>query len=461
MRRAQFRLGPTCTEAARVPARGQVIALAAIGASALVALALDARLTLATAHWGVVAMIVLTAAGKVSLSFAAPRVSEPAPPPKSLPYYTILAPLYREAGILPQLIDALEAIDYPPDRLEAFLILEFDDEETRRAAAELDLPPFVQVFLNDRGGPRTKPNALNAALPYARGEYLVIYDAEDRPDPLQLREAAGRFAWETDLVCLQAPLRISNRQDGFLPAQFCLDYAAQFDALIPGLAHLGVPFPLGGTSNHFRISALRGAGSWDAFNVTEDADLGFRLAAQGGRLGVLTRPTWEDAPTSLRAWLPQRTRWLKGFIQTWLVHIQQVERLGVKGFISLQATIGAAIVGAAIHGPCMLALAVILLVDLVTQRFNIAFAFDLAILVVGWSGAIAAKFKGVSVGGMRFRIVDAVGCLGYWPLLSIAFVCAIDELVRRPFQWNKTDHTPAGGARPAAPRPSDQSPMAA
>lgn len=293
--------------AACPPSPGQWAALAIAGG------ALAAGLLLApTATWGVLypalfALFAMAAAWRLIAALVPQRTVETQPPPDAdLPAYTIVAPLYREAEVAPDLIAALTAIDYPPDRLQALVVLEADDRETLSALTALPLPGFVEILIAPPGRPRTKPRACNVALEFATGELLTIYDAEDRPHPGQLREAAARFtSGDARLACLQAPLRVDPDRR-FLPTQFALEYAVQFEAVLPLLDRLGAPFPLGGTSNHFRVAVLKALGGWDAWNVTEDADLGFRLAAEGYRLGVLSSPTFEPAPDRLSDWLPQR-----------------------------------------------------------------------------------------------------------------------------------------------------------
>ncbi|HYC74699.1 glycosyltransferase [Brevundimonas sp.] len=234
-------------------------------------------------------------------------------PPDALPPYTVLVALHDEAEVMDQLVGRLARLDYPTDRLQGLLILEADDHQTIAAALAAARPAWLEVFVAPPGRPRTKPRALNCALPHVTGDLLTVYDAEDEPDPLQLREAATQFAADADgrLACLQAPLRIRRGRRGveaspFLDRQFAAEYASLFETALPGMAHLGLPFPLGGTSNHFRVDVLREIGGWDSFNVTEDADLGFRLWSRGWRLGVISRPTWETPPGHLADWLPQR-----------------------------------------------------------------------------------------------------------------------------------------------------------
>src|SRR6185312_3160425 len=218
------------------------------------------------------------------------------------------------------------------------LVLEADDAETI-AAAEAVREAGFELVLVPEGVPRTKPKAANFALQFARGEYLVIYDAEDRPEPDQLLKAVAAFrAGPRTLACVQARLNFYNADHNWLTRMFALDYALWFDMLLPGLDRIGMPMPLGGTSNHFRTAILRDIGGWDAFNVTEDADIGIRLAQLGYRVSMLDSTTFEEAPLRFGVWLRQRSRWLKGYMQTWLVHMRDpvslMRRTGISGFIA-------------------------------------------------------------------------------------------------------------------------------
>lgn len=234
-----------------------------------------------------------------------------------LPMYSVLVPLYREANVLPGLVDALGALDYPADKLDVILILEGDDVETRRAAELIALPACIRVVLVPPGEPRTKPRALNYALHLAAGELVAVFDAEDIPEPDQLRRAAAMFREAPPtLACVQGRLNIDNAYAGWLEQQFTIEYTALFDAILPTLHNLDVPIPLGGTSNHFPAALLRAIGGWDPHNVTEDADLGIRLARAGLETRILASTTWEEAPARLGSWYRQRTRWLKGWMQT-------------------------------------------------------------------------------------------------------------------------------------------------
>jgi cellulose synthase/poly-beta-1,6-N-acetylglucosamine synthase-like glycosyltransferase len=316
----------------RTLSRAQAAFVALAGLLAATGVALTPSGALVVVHHLFFAVFLL--GGLTRLAAACTPLATSQPPPladEDLPTYTIIAPLYREAEVVAELVENLAALDYPRDRLQALIVLEADDDVTLAAVRAIALPVFVQVLVVPSGTPKTKPRACNHALDRARGELVVIYDAEDMPDPGQLREAAARFAAsDASLACLQAPLRIEDPGFSlFLPSQFRLEYAAHFEVLLPALARWGLAFPLGGTSNHFKSAILREIGGWDPFNVTEDADIGFRLAAAGYRLGVIQRPTWETAPTAWGQWFPQRARWIKGHMQSWLgyFHLHQLDRL--------------------------------------------------------------------------------------------------------------------------------------
>lgn len=398
--------------------------------------------------WGGVFVLISTLR-LVLIALSGARKVADAEAPRVLPSYSILCALHDEAEMVGQLVENLKRIDYPSDRLEGFLVLEAHDNATRNAAERAKRPDWLQIMVIPAGHPQTKPRALNQALAYASGDLLTIYDAEDDPDPQQLREAAAAFAADYNgrLACVQAPLRIRRRYCGlhpspFMDRQFAAEYAALFEVALPGLARLGLPFPLGGTSNHFRTSAIRAVGGWDAHNVTEDADLGFRLWRHGYRLGVMSRPTLETPPGRLDAWLPQRTRWLKGYLQTFGVHTRWPWRLGVRGLIALTLTLGAGLASAAIHGPSLAWLAATILLAVVSGQVTqipllAIIVFSLGVLSAWLSCAIGARRAGVPYGA-----ADMLAAPGYWAMLSLAFVHAFYRLIRQPFAWDKTQHSP-------------------
>jgi cellulose synthase/poly-beta-1,6-N-acetylglucosamine synthase-like glycosyltransferase len=359
----------------------------------------------------------------------------------ALPAYTIIAPLYREASVAAELIANLSRLDYPRDRLQVLVMLEADDQETQAVFQGLSLPAFFQVIVAPPGSPKTKPRACNIALERARGELIVIYDAEDAPHPGQLREAAARFATEgPDLACLQAPLRIEPDRR-FLPDQFALEYAVQFEVFLPALARWGLPFPLGGTSNHFRASALREIGGWDPYNVTEDADVGFRLTARGYRLDVIALPTLETAPLSLRAWRPQRARWVKGHMQTLAVHARGPAARNPRGLLGLVLTLVLSVLSSHLHGPLFLWVAITVAPALLGQPV-LLHGPDLVLAVFGWSCVSIAGVRAQQRAGAAPRMLPLIGAVFYWPLQSLAAAQALVQFVVAPFHWDKTPHEP-------------------
>ncbi len=366
-------------------------------------------------------------------------------PSDSWPRYTVVAALYQETAILPQLIQRLSEIDYPHDRLEGFLALEAHDVATIEAAQNLARPSWLEVLIVPPGAPKTKPRALNHALSRCSGDFITIYDAEDDPDPLQLQEAAARFIREGEsLACLQAPLRIRRRGKAspspFLDRQFAAEYAALFEVTLPAMSRLGLPFPLGGTSNHFRVPALRALGGWDAWNVTEDADLGFRVWRAGYRLGVIDRPTYEPPPGPLHLWLPQRTRWLKGYLQTLAVHTRYAGGMGWRGWTALAATVGVGVTSAAIHAVCVAWIFCLALTSVVAGRLPAFSPQGTAVLVAGVIAAWLLKHRGTRRAGGAYGLGDMLASLVYWCLLSLAFVHAAIRLVFEPHHWDKTPH---------------------
>jgi cellulose synthase/poly-beta-1,6-N-acetylglucosamine synthase-like glycosyltransferase len=373
-------------------------------------------------------------------------------PDAELPVYSVLVPLYREAGVIPDLVEAIERLDYPAAKLDVILALEQDDIETIAAVLRLELPGFMRLAIVPAAEPRTKPKALNYALQLARGEYVVVYDAEDVPDPDQLRLALEAFRiGGRRLVCVQARLNIHNAHASWLARQFTLEYSSLFDAMLPALSRFGLPVPLGGTSNHFPRRVLEEAGGWDPFNVTEDADLGIRLARGGGRVGVLASTTWEEAPAEFGAWLRQRTRWLKGWIQTYLVHMREpraiLAELGLRKFLGLQALIGGVILSTIVH-PWFYLLAAIalwrghLLVPASTGLEQAMWWIASINLALGYTSAIAVGAAAVLRRGQRRLAVHALLMPAYWLLISIAAYRALYQLTVKPYLWEKTDHRP-------------------
>lgn len=376
-----------------------------------------------------------------------------------LPTYTVLAPLYSEAHMLPQLLDALAKLDWPAAKLDIKLVLEAADIDTMQAAHALSLPPNVEIVAVPDMAPRTKPKALNYALPFARGDYLVVYDAEDRPEPDQLRRAYDAFRnGPANLATVQARLNLYNADENWLTRQFTVEYSALFDGLLPVLDRMQLPIPLGGTSNHFRVAALKWLLAWDPYNVTEDADLGTRLSRCGYRCAVIGSTTYEEAPARLGSWIRQRTRWLKGFVQTWLVHMRAPttlwRELGPRGFLAFQIMIGGTILSALVHPWFYVLLAAELAGGGFLARPDLVFGLPFwAISVFSLAGGYAAAMA-LGVLALRARRLDRllwqVPLMPlYWLLISVAAYRALWHFVRAPFKWEKTEHGAAAHSPPS------------
>ena len=355
---------------------------------------------------------------------------------QALPRASLVIALYREAAILPRLLGALDRIDYPRDRLEILLVLEQDDRETRAALADLSRPPHIRTILVPPGEPRTKPRALNQALRHCTGEILAIFDAEDRPHPGQLRVAAESFAaGAMGLACLQAPLNWFNGSESWITRQFALEYGAHFHALLPLYRRLRWPLPLGGTSNYFRTRHLRTAGAWDAWNVTEDADLGLRLQALGFHCDLIEPMTFEEAPLDLTAWLPQRTRWLKGYMQTLAVHLARARTPADRWAMIL--TLGSTLLSALSCGPALL-VGLIGLIQLASG--TVTAPLLLGVLGLGYTASalcalIATRRAGLPVCAFALFTQPLYDALKFWPAVR-----ALYQLVRAPYLWEKTEH---------------------
>jgi glycosyltransferase XagB len=432
----------------------------ALAAAFAVAIAVAPTVALAVFVLALSAMNFAVAAFRLGLAWFAPEPDfEPsalrldAGSWSELPRYTVMVPMYREAGVVPVLVRAIGGLAYPRDRLEIFLVCESDDAATLAAAtrAAEDDGRF-RVIAVPACEPRTKPKALNYALSFAQGELLVIYDAEDRPERDQLLKAARAFAeGSADLACVQARLNWYNRDRNWLTRSFALEYALWFDYMLPGLQRTGAPIPLGGTSNHFKTSALIACGGWDPFNVTEDADLGLRFMRHGAVVGTLNSTTLEEATCTAPAWVRQRSRWIKGYMQTWLVQMRDPARLwrtaGPLGFVSFQLFVGG-VAATALGNPILWALSAI-------GFAFAAFGMDPPVPGFGVWWATAALLAGNfcliylnMLCALRRRWLDLVPAAlltpAYWVLISIAGYKALGQLIVKPFYWEKTDHGVAG-----------------
>jgi len=380
----------------------------------------------------------------------APNIIPPVINLQDLPVYSILIPMYREAESLPGILQAMHHLDYPASKLDIKLVLEADDRETLERAYELKPRYQFDIIRVPPGKPRTKPKACNYALRFAHGEFVTIFDADDRPEPSQLKKAVHAFrTLPGDIVCLQSRLNYYNADDNILTRFFTLEYSMLFRVLLTGLERLGIPIPLGGTSNHIALDRLKTLGEWDPFNVTEDADLGTRLAARGLRTAMLDSYTMEEAPNTSKAWIRQRSRWIKGYMQTWLVHMRAPvtlwRTLGWKSFLGFQCFVGLSTF-TFLSAPLLWALAIMWVSGL---------TFSGMVSFPGWLGWLTLANLGVNVVSHWYytgycawryhphRWPMAVAVLAfplYLILHSIASYKALWQLAVKPHFWEKTTH---------------------
>lgn len=366
---------------------------------------------------------------------------------RDLPTYTILVPLYREAAIVPRLVAGIGGLDYPRTKLDVRLLCEEDDDETAPAIREMNLPPHFKLVVVPDAQPKTKPKACNYGLLQADGKYVVIYDAEDRPDPDQLKKCVIAFGKaDARVTCIQAKLNYFNSDQNLLTRWFTTEYSMWFDLLLPGLDASGVAIPLGGTSNHFITDRLIDLAAWDPFNVTEDADLGIRLHKAGYTTAMLDSTTLEEANSDLNNWINQRSRWIKGYFQTYLVHMRNpfglVRSIGLKSFISFQLVIGGTFIF--LLNPIFWALTTVFFfteAGFIRQLFPsfifYAAAFQLFIgnfvfMYLNVAGSVQRGYFDLA----KYALLSPL----YWGLMSIAAWKGFLQLFYAPFYWEKTVH---------------------
>jgi cellulose synthase/poly-beta-1,6-N-acetylglucosamine synthase-like glycosyltransferase len=383
-----------------------------------------------------------------------------AAPEASLPVYTVLTAAYREANVIAETVRSLEALDYPDGRLELVLLLEADDRETIEVAHATPHRSNLRIVEVPPATPRTKPRACNYGLRLTTGELVTIYDAEDRPEPLQLRRAAIAFRrLEPEVACLQARLQYHNVGDNYITRSFSAEYATWFACMLPALVAMGGPVPLGGTSMHIRRSALEAVGAWDAHNVTEDADLGVRLHRLGYRTEVLDSVTLEEANSDFVNWVRQRSRWYKGHLQTWLVHTRHPLRLwrdlGPRAFAGFNLVIGAGPV-LAVANPLYWMLAGLWFAGhpgVVRTLFPGPIYYPAMICLVGGNFlTVYRTVVGVRMAGHPELVPTALLLPLYWLMMSVAAIRAFVHLLVKPSHWEKTAH--GLSRRPPEPWPT-------
>jgi cellulose synthase/poly-beta-1,6-N-acetylglucosamine synthase-like glycosyltransferase len=400
-------------------------------------------------------------------AFAPPAFAGSAPGTAHLPTVSIIVALYHEADIAGRLVQRLGRLDYPRDCLDIILAVEEDDALTRTALATVTLPQWMRVVTVPHGPVRTKPRALNHALSFCKGSIIGVYDAEDAPAADQISRVVGRFQHcGPEVACLQGVLDFYNPSTNWLSRCFTIEYAAWFRLILPGIARLGLVLPLGGTTLFFRRAALEALGAWDAHNVTEDADLGLRLARHGYRTELTDTVTGEEANCRFLPWVRQRSRWIKGYMMTYAVHMRRprllLAQLGWRRFVGVQVLFLGS-VSQALLIPVMWSLWIISLgfdhparAIMPTGLFLPLIAvFVLAEATTILTGLVGMARRGAGAGGGRISLwwVPTLHC--YYPLAALASYKALYEVLVRPFYWDKTSHghfdraAPAPAAAPA------------
>ena len=365
-----------------------------------------------------------------------------------LPIYTILLPVYKEDNLIKKLIWNLQSLDYPREKLDIKLVIEEDDDKTLNAVRNLNFPAIFEVIIVPFHMPKTKPKACNYALQFARGEYITIYDAEDIPDTDQLKKVVALFnKLPENYICVQSALNYFNRNENFLTRMFTLEYSYWFDYMLPGLDTLDIPIPLGGTSNHFKMDALVELGAWDPFNVTEDADLGVRAYAKGYKVAIVNSTTYEEANNEPINWIRQRSRWIKGYMQTYLVHMRNPvalwRKLGWKGFLGFGFFIGATPITFLVYPLLLGIFLAYLLFDFSTIRTlfpDWVLFMSIFNLMVGNILMIYVNMMAVFKRRFYVLILFAIANPVYWLMHSIAAYMGLYELIVKPFYWQKTNH---------------------
>ena len=369
-------------------------------------------------------------------------------PDDELPRYTVLVPAYNEPEVVADLIGAMSALEYPADELQVLLLLEADDEVTINAAKACTQSEMITTVLVPPANPRTKPKACNYGLYFATGEIITIYDAEDLPEPLQLRRVVGAFRQlPDDIACVQAKLAYHNGHQNMLTAWFTAEYALWFGYLLPGMMRSTSPIPLGGTSNHLRRDVLDKIGSWDPFNVTEDADLGLRIDASGYHTAVVDSTTLEEANSDPINWVRQRSRWYKGYLQTWLVHIRQPVKLfrtlGLRSFVRFNLVLA----GTPIIAVLNMLFWLITVLWFLGQPAAVGAVFPwyiyfpaLICLILGNAATLYMNLITLREDDRSDLLFPALTVPLFWLMMSIAATKGVYQLIRNPSYWEKTFH---------------------
>ncbi len=370
----------------------------------------------------------------------------------NLPVYTIFCPLYKEWQVIPQFTRAISKLDWPKDKLDVQLLLEENDPETIKEARRMDLPSYFRILIVPHGHPKTKPKACNYGLCHAKGEYAVIFDAEDIPDLDQLKKAYLVFKKQKNekIICAQAKLNFYNARQNILTRLFSAEYALWFDLVLTGMQSIKSPIPLGGTSNHFRTKDLRMLNGWDPFNVTEDCDLGIRITKMGYHTTIFNSNTMEEATSKVGNWMRQRSRWIKGYMQTYLVHMRHPHEFLTDfknpHIITFQLVVGGKVLSMFIN-PLMWLITILYFSMRATIGPLIKPLFPDVILYIAVFSLVFGNFLYVyyyMIGCAKREQWDLIKYVFlvpvYWLMMSVAAWKALWQLIFKPHYWEKTVH---------------------
>lgn len=367
-----------------------------------------------------------------------------------LPVYSILCPLYKESAVVPQFLKAIEQLDWPKNKLDVLLLLEEDDTATIEAVKQMNLPRYVRIVVVPDSKPKTKPKACNYGLSFAKGEYVVIFDAEDIPDPLQLKKAYLGFQNSAEnVICLQAKLNYYNPHQNWLTRFFTAEYSLWFDLTLTGYQSINTSIPLGGTSNHFKTKLLRDLQGWDTFNVTEDADLGIRLFKAGYTTAIIDSVTLEEANSNPRNWIRQRSRWIKGYMQSYLVHTRDfpsfLRTKGIHAFL-FQLVVGSKLIFIFLNPLLWLTtiayFAAFSIVGPTIELIYLTPAFYVAVISLVFGNFLFLYYYMIGcIKRQQWELVKYVfGIPIYWIMISVGGWVAFYQLLFKPHYWEKTIH---------------------
>jgi glycosyltransferase XagB len=419
-----------------------------------------------------------------------------------LPMFTVLLPNVKEkAHVLRALLESMAALAYPADKLQILLLVEHWDKRTLQLfrteagdsatspgstqdadAERIELAPNVEVIVSIPGTPSTKPSACDFGLYQARGDYTVIFDSEDSPDPQMLLKAVRDFRnAPAKVACLQARLVFWNILEGqffsrrwlsaFVTRMYFVEYVVHFEFVLRGMARIGLIPPLGGTSNIFMTDVLREiaipadelvrggiprdvaermVAAWDPWCVAEDADIAGWLARFGYQVAMIPDSwTLEEAPHSLAKAARQRARWGKGYALAGAVQsrhpIRAARQMGIRSLFAYTLMMLGTPLSLMLN-PIFWALA---LTYLVTRSAFIESIFPGPVFYLGFISAVIGNFMlfylqvAACLRDREPGLVKYMLALGpWWVFTSYSMWKGVLELFvpHMRFHWHLTEH---------------------